>query len=503
MTKQTTKTDNLPAGFKDISKRVRSTMAGRYTQYTDDNSGECTVNFNEAQTKAISYILSHVVKQNGAFLTCFANNKPILDNDLETTIDACAMHTEALKRPYIRHVLTSAPMSFQRYQYCPGFPQFLKVDGATTYNTWHENPRLEVTDASFQKWLSSKEEAKEWACRELDTGGSKQDAYGLFQVASEPQIMRVMLRMLFGNENSPVTTDTWEEDGEILTRWLACCVHRPLERIRWAPVLRGVHGVGKGTFQYFAKALMGRGSVNVVNNLKGITGQFNGAMALTRLLVVDECYSKSGMAMETFKPIVSEDYVDVERKGEALFQTRATHNTIVFSNYHVPFKSEETERRWWVPSYRHYDMGSDDKGTNQEHHVWGNRLIRKALPLDGRGDQRQLVDLLHWLKLVADNTPKSFFTKAPKSVGFVDLLDVEVGQAQDRFMDWLDGLKPQDAFTLANVVGESGIAQSEMKKVLEKRGFRSCQWKQHGNRKHWTKAPNGVAPNELVEYQAA
>ncbi len=503
MTKQPTKTDNLPAGFENISQRVRSTMGGRYTQYTDENGGEHTVNFNEAQTKAVSYILSHVVKHNGAFLTCFANNKPILDNDLETTIDVCAMHTNALKRPNIKHVLESAPMSFQQYQYCPGFPQFLKVDGATTYNTWHASSRLEVTDASFQEWIASKEEAKEWASYELDAGGSKQDAYELFRVTSEPQIMRVMLRMLFGNENSPVTTDTWEEDCEILTRWLACCVHRPLERIRWAPVLRGVHGVGKGTFQHFANALMGQGSVSVVNNLKGITDQFNGAMALTRLLVVDECYSKSNMAMETFKPIVSEDYVDVERKGEARFQTRATHNTIVFSNHYVPFKSEETERRWWVPSYRHYDMGSDDKDTNQAYHAWGNSLIRKALPLGKRGDQSQLVDLLHWLKLVADNTPKSFFTKAPKSVGFVDLLDVEVGQAQDCFMDWLDGLQPRDAFTLANVVPQSGIAQSEMVKLLEQRGLRSCQWKQHGNRKHWTKAPNGVAPNKLVEYQAA
>jgi hypothetical protein len=503
MTKQPTKTDNLPAGFKDISKRVRSTMANRYTQYTDEQGQVQRLSFNNAQTKAVSYILSRVVKHNGAFLTCFANNKPILDNDLETTVDVCAMHTHALDRADIKHVLTSAPLSFQRYQYCPGFPQFLKVDGATTYNTWHASSRLEVTDVSFQKWVASKDEAKEWASCELDAGGSKQAAYELFQVTSEPQIMRVMLRMLFGNENSPVTTDTWEEDCEILTRWLACCVHRPLERIRWAPVLRGVHGVGKGTFHHFAKALMGQGSVNVVNNLNGITGQFNGAMALTRLLVVDECYSKSRMAMETFKPIVSEDYVDVERKGEARFQTRATHNTIVFSNYHVPFKSEETERRWWVPSYRHYDMGSDDKDTNQEHHAWGNRLIRKALPLNDRGDQSQLVDLLHWLKLVADNTPKSFFTKAPKSVGFVDLLDVEVGQAQDHFMDWLDGLKPQDAFTLANVVAESGIAQSEMKKVLEQRGLRSCQWKKHGNRKHWTKAPHGASPNNLVEYQAA
>ena len=99
------------------------------------------------------------------------------------------MHTDALKQPDIRRVLTSAPISFQHYQYCPGFPQFLKVDGATTYNTWHENSRLKMTDASLQERLLSKEEAKDWASYELKAGGSNQDAYELFQVASEPLIM--------------------------------------------------------------------------------------------------------------------------------------------------------------------------------------------------------------------------------------------------------------------------------------------------------------------------
>lgn len=147
MTKQPTKTDNLPAGFEDISKRVRLTMVGRYTQYTDKDGGEHTLNFNEAQTKAVSYILSHVVKHNGAFLTCFANNKPILDNDFETTVDVCAMHTNALKRPDIKHVLESAPLSFQRYQYCPGFPRFLNVDGATAEDRLCPRDRHELMHA--------------------------------------------------------------------------------------------------------------------------------------------------------------------------------------------------------------------------------------------------------------------------------------------------------------------------------------------------------------------
>lgn len=85
-----------------------------------------------------------------------------------------------------------------------------------------------------------------------------------------------------------------------------------------------------------AKALMGSGSVNVVHDIEGIAGRFSGEKALTRLLVVDECWSKSGKAMEQFKPIVSEDYVQVERKGEQPFAyTCNTQYDSVFQPSHT------------------------------------------------------------------------------------------------------------------------------------------------------------------------
>ncbi|WP_223429063.1 hypothetical protein, partial [Tateyamaria pelophila] len=150
MTKASNNEQILPAGFVDISKRVYATMSRRYsTIEVTDQDGNTTkedMAFNEAQKKAVSYILDHVVKYQGYFLTCFADNKPILGNDLDTTVDLCAVNTKALDRKMIRHVLTSAPMSFQRHQYCPGFPRFLKVDGASTYNTWHKIDRLTLTE---------------------------------------------------------------------------------------------------------------------------------------------------------------------------------------------------------------------------------------------------------------------------------------------------------------------------------------------------------------------
>lgn len=502
-------TDNkqiLPAGFIDISKRVTSTMSGRYsTMETADEEGNKTkksIKFNDSQKKAVKHILDHVVKYQGEFLTCFADNKPILGNDLDTAVDVCAMTTKALDRKMIRHVLISAPMSFQRYQYCPGFPRFLKVDGATTYNTWHKIDRLTLTDQDISRWANSRPKAQADLAALSAKGVPTEEAVVHFVLGSEPLIWKIMLRMLFGNANSPVNSDDWMTEHAVFTQWFACCVHRPLGRIRWAPVIRGSHGVGKGTFQSIAKALMGSGSVSVVHDIEGIAGKFAGDKALTRMLVVDECWSKSGKAMEQFKPIVSEDYVHVERKGEQSFSTRATHNTIVFSNHHTPFKSAETERRWWVPCYRNYDQGEDtSKETNQAFHALGNRLIREALPLGGSGNQEQIRDLLCWLKVVAHTVPDPWFGTAPASEGFMDLVDIETADAQDDLRDWLVGLQTKDALSLPQVVTASSIPQSVLVKMLPELGFRSCQMKQKGGRKVWSKAPLGTGPTFLEEYK--
>ena len=493
--------DQLPAGFEDISKRVRATMAGRYSTIEMEDGVVDYLSFREGQHKAIKHILDHVVKYQGGYLTCFADNKPILKNDLETTVDVCAMNTHALDRPMIKHVLESAPMSFQRYQYCPAFPRFLKVDGATTYNTWHPNKRLTLNDSQYTLWMKHQEIAKDLASEWLDAGLDKRLVADSFTYATTPMVWKIVMKMLFGNKYSACKSDTFQEDQKVFTQWFACCVHRPLERIRWSPVIRGSHGIGKGTFQHLAKAVMGANSVSVVNNLKGVTSQFAGERALTRLLVIDECYSKGDVAMEAFKPIVTDDMIPVERKGDQLFTTRATHNTLIFSNHHQPFKSAETERRWWVPPYREYDLGLEaDKKINQAYHAEGNKLIRKMLPTRGKSNQSHLNELLCWLKFVADTCPKSFFSIAPKSEGFVDLIDLKVEDQHEDLIAWLDKRDVYDAFSLNKLAEATEVPQSKLTTILRNNGFRDCQMAKEGNRKVWTKAPVGIGPRNLVEF---
>jgi len=71
----------------------------------------------------------------------------------------------------------------------------------------------------------------------------KSEAIDVFKIMSTPQIWDVMLKMLFGNQHSPAASDDWMAESEIFTRWFACWVHRPLQRIGWSPVVMALERV--------------------------------------------------------------------------------------------------------------------------------------------------------------------------------------------------------------------------------------------------------------------
>ncbi|AGI67471.1 hypothetical protein OAN307_c18130 [Octadecabacter antarcticus 307] len=122
MTSQTSKT-KLPAGFMDITPRVRSTICKRAKHLkieNDDGDVEYQeLTYTKDQDKAVNYILYGVAKYKGEYLTCFTDNKPVLGNDLNTTVDACKMNTKALSRELIKHII-ECTVNFQRYAYYPG-----------------------------------------------------------------------------------------------------------------------------------------------------------------------------------------------------------------------------------------------------------------------------------------------------------------------------------------------------------------------------------------------
>lgn len=478
MTKLTdAKTDRLPQGFNDLTPKVRS----RFYRHASANG-------TETHNASLDAVLNSVVKFNDGYLTCFGDNAPVVGNTLAAAVDAVQLNTKSLKRGEVKKLLPKVTY-VQRHAYYPGFPRFLSVNGAITFNTWKPAQRLLIDDADFNRWIKSKDRLK----GDLE-GMERADLIEAATFETEPQVWSVLMKMLFGNAHSAVKSEGWWEEHWVFTRWAACVIHKPFQRPLWAPVLRSVHGVGKGTFEAVMRSLMGSAAVNTVANIEGLTGEHNGDAALTRLLVLNEVLQKGRdtKADQRLKMFVSDPVIEVNRKHEQRFFTLATHATILYSNSRTPFVIPKTERRFWVPAYRQYDVGEDH---GQAFHAEGNRLIRESLV-----NVDEVHELLCWLKLVADTTPSDFLSTAPLSDGINDMFDLVSDDTRDDLRSWLDGLGPRDALQLAQVQQAASVAQGELTDMLKELGFRNCQMKREGNKKVWTKAPNGVGPEMLKAY---
>lgn len=472
-----TNPNKLPQGFNDLTPQVRA----RFYQHAP---AERT----ETHKACLDATLNSVVKFNDGYLTCFGDNAPVAGNSLGAAVDAVQLNTKSLKRGEIKKLLPKVTY-VQRHAYYPGFPRFLSVNGAVTFNTWKPAQRLLITENDFKKWVKANKPID----NSLD-GLDGQDFAFVFSYETMPLIWATLMKMLFGNAYSEVKSESWFEEQWDFTRWAACVVYKPMTRPLWAPVLRSVHGVGKGTFEAVMRALMGSAAVNTVANLEGLTGEHNGDAALTRLLVLNEVLQKGRdtKADQRLKMFVSDPVIEVNRKHEQRFFTLATHATILYSNSRTPFVVPKTERRFWVPAYREYDVGEDH---GQAFHAEGNRLIREDLTKPD-----VIHDLLCWLKLIADTTPATFLSVAPPSDGIQEMYDIVSEDKHDDLKTWLEGLGTMDALQLAQVQREANVVQGELIDLLKRLGFRNCQMRSHGNRKGWTKAPVGQSPKNLRQY---
>jgi len=466
--------DKLPRGFMDITPRIRSTFYSGPSGSRSDTEKAC-----------LDAILNSVVQFEDGFLTCFGDNSPVVGNTLAATVDAVSLNTKSLNKSEIKDLLPKLT-HVQRHAYYPGFPRFLKVQGAVVFNTWKPAQRLQVTPSDVQALVTVS--APDLASLPSDT--SRRGAVE----ALEPRVWSILMKMLFGNEDSAHKSDAWQDERWIFTQWTSCVVIKPLSRPLWAPVLRSDHGIGKGTFEHLMRCLMGSAAVNTVANIEGLTSTHNGDAALTRLLVLNEVLQKGKdtKADQRLKMFISDPVIEINRKHEQRFFTLATHATILYSNSPQPFLIPKTERRYWVPEFRKYDVGEEH---GLAFHAEGARHVRSLLE-----NPAVIHELLCWLSLVSELLPRDFTSTAPASLGVSDMHD---HVSDDRYEDlcaFLTGLDRRGAVTLAQVTETSRLGQTVVLDTFKRHGLRNCQMRSEGNRKVWTKAPAGSSPQDLRSY---
>ncbi len=140
------------------------------------------------------------------------------------------------------------------------------------------------------------------------------------------------------------------DDWRLLLWWLAYCVQHPGLKIMWAPIIKGVQGDGKTTISKMLGAAMGARNVKVVSP-ESLSSDFTGYAEGACVAFLEEIRVKGHNrhdAMNKLKPLITNDVIEVVRKGENGRNVPNVTNYIAFTNYDDALVIDDDDRRWGV-----------------------------------------------------------------------------------------------------------------------------------------------------------
>lgn len=137
-----------------------------------------------------------------------------------------------------------------------------------------------------------------------------------------------------------------------LLYWYAHNVQFPGRKIRWAPIVKGVHGDGKTLMITVLRAAMGYRNVcetsnSTVSNNGGFTDwAVRGAVnVIEEIMLTGKVRHQLYNAMKVF---ITNNVVDINPKGRQSYQTFNTTNHYANTNHNDALPMEPTDRRWFV-----------------------------------------------------------------------------------------------------------------------------------------------------------
>jgi hypothetical protein len=134
--------------------------------------------------------------------------------------------------------------------------------------------------------------------------------------------------------------------------WLAHNVQHPGVKIRWSPIIKGVHGDGKTLAASVLRAAMGYRNVSTTsNNNVSNQGGFTDWAVRGAVNVIEEIMltGKPRHALyNAMKEFITNNITDINPKGGKPYQTFNTTNHWANTNHNDALPLEPTDRRWFV-----------------------------------------------------------------------------------------------------------------------------------------------------------
>lgn len=134
--------------------------------------------------------------------------------------------------------------------------------------------------------------------------------------------------------------------------WLAHNVQSPGVKIRWSPILKGVHGDGKTLTAAVLRAAMGHRNLSTTSNSNiSNSGGFTDWAVRGAVNVIEEIMltgKQRHQLYNSMKELISNNVVDINVKGGKPRQHWNCTNHWANTNHNDALPMEKTDRRWFV-----------------------------------------------------------------------------------------------------------------------------------------------------------
>lgn len=325
--------------------------------------------------------------------------------------------------------------------YAPNRPMWLRNGDTLFRNTWRQSP----LSASIPDWNEAKGD-----------------------VARPMQWEAFLFRLFY----SDLWNDIRDKDADKIKReypdhirfihefelWLAFSLFSD-ERPRWAPVLRGDYGTGKGTLEaHVIQPFVG--STNFVKVMaKNIKGDHGAQFLVEKCMVVfDEVNDRGHVFYDTLKNLTTEDQLAVNPKHLAPYVDHAVFSTLILSNEEAPMAWPEAERRWLVSPYMRHEDSQEETASF---------LYDWFVPWFQRGGYKELGLFLKYLAATQELPAVAW-----KSPWFFEASKVDRTEDQKAvILSWLDSQDDMHGYTPTALAEMFKVKVNLAKQCLEERGY--------------------------------
>gem|GEM_PF-7055387 len=223
------------------------------------------------------------------------------------------------------------------------------------------------------------------------------------------------------------------DDREKLIHWMASAVQNPGVKFQWWPVLQGVGGNGKTTILNVVANAIGKRYSHLVNPeaMVKTANQFNGWVEGKLFIGFEEIYvgADRRTMIDTLKPLITNSWVSVERKGVDQYTADNFANGIMCTNHKDAIPVSDDLRRY----------GIFYTAQQEEQHLARDGLTeqffsRELYPWLNTGGYACVT---HWLAnypLQAELDPARGSVRAPRTSGRAEAISLSIGRIEQEVL---------------------------------------------------------------------